>query len=56
MPNFFAEAVKDLSVDWTKVKFIFCDERMVPDDDPESTFGIYKDKVIGKARYYWMSL
>ena len=29
------------SIDWSKVTFIFCDERLVAFDDPESTFGLY---------------
>lgn len=48
LPNFFASAAKDLQLDWGRVKFIFCDERMVPENDPESTFGVYKEKLIGK--------
>jgi 6-phosphogluconolactonase len=49
LPNFFAAAAQDLNVEWGRVKFVFCDERMVPENDPESTFGVYKDKVIGKV-------
>ena len=49
MPNFFAAAAKNLDIDWNRVKFIFCDERMVPENDPESTFGLYKEKLIGKV-------
>lgn len=30
-----------LQVNWKKVRFFFCDERIVPFDDPESTFGCY---------------
>ena len=29
------------SIDWAKVTFIFCDERLVPFDNPESTLGLY---------------
>lgn len=28
-------------VDWTRWRLFFCDERIVPFDDPESTFGCY---------------
>ena len=43
--------MKDLQLDWGRVKFIFCDERMVSENDPESTFGVYKEKLIGKVKY-----
>lgn len=46
LPKFLVAAMKtDLGkvIDWTKVTFIFCDERMVAFDDPESTYGLYKE-------------
>jgi 6-phosphogluconolactonase len=52
LPNFFVSAVKDLGLDWSRIKFIFCDERLVPDNDPESTFGVYKEKLIGKVTHF----
>ena len=50
LPKFFAMGAAKMSVDWSKVKFIFCDERLVPFDNPDSTFKIYKDTVIGKVQ------
>ncbi|VDM18432.1 unnamed protein product [Hydatigera taeniaeformis] len=35
-------------VDWTRVHFFFCDERVVPFDDPESTFGVYQKNLFSK--------
>ena len=35
-------------VDWSKVKFVFCDERLVPFDDADSTYGVYKKSDIFK--------
>ena len=35
-------------VDWSKVKFVFCDERLVPFDDADSTYGVYKNSDIFK--------
>lgn len=49
LPDFFCQVASQLNVDWARVKFIFCDERMLPEDDPESTFGVYKTKLIGKV-------
>lgn len=43
-----AQALPSLSTDWTKWRFFFCDERIVPFDDEESTFGLYKTTLIGK--------
>lgn len=47
LPKFFATGAKNLKLDWDRVKFIFCDERLVPVDDPESTLGVYKEKLSG---------
>jgi len=44
LPKFLVAGMKTAvgkKVDWSKVTFIFCDERMVAFDDPESTFGLY---------------
>ena len=50
LPKFFLAAAKKASkINWSAVKFIFCDERLVPFDDNESTFGVFKEKVIGEV-------
>ena len=44
LPKFLAAGMKTdtgKGIDWTKVTFIFCDERLVPFDNPESTLGLY---------------
>ena len=44
LPKFLAAGMKTdtgKSIDWAKVTFIFCDERLVPFDNPESTLGLY---------------
>ena len=44
LPKFLAAGMKTevgKSINWSKVNFIFCDERLVAFDDPESTLGLY---------------
>jgi len=48
LPKFFLAAAKKANLNWSEVKFIFCDERLVKFDDKESTFGVFKESVIGK--------
>ena len=48
LPKFFAAVAPKLEVDWEKVKFIFCDERLVPYDHPDSTYRLYK---YGELKY-----
>ena len=46
LPKFLAAGMKThqgKDLNWSKVNFFFCDERMVPKDDPESTLGLYLD-------------
>ena len=50
LPKFFLAAAKQTTkINWSSVKFIFCDERLVPFNDKESTFGIFKEKVVGEV-------
>jgi len=44
--NFLAEGLPKISTDWSKWKIFLCDERLVPVDDPESTYGCYKQKLL----------
>jgi len=37
-----------LKTDWSKWVVFFCDERLVPFNDPESTYGVYKEKLFGQ--------
>ena len=44
LPKFLAAGMKSdigKSIPWSKVKFFFCDERMVPTEDADSTLGLY---------------
>lgn len=38
----------EITTDWSKWRFFFCDERIVPFDNEESTYGQYKASLIGK--------
>ena len=49
LPKFFAAAVKQMAeagCSWDKVKFIFCDERLVAFDDADSTFGVFDNLLL----------
>ncbi|XP_078040608.1 6-phosphogluconolactonase [Augochlora pura] len=43
-----AQSLPSLTTDWTKWYFFFCDERVVPFDNNDSTYGEYRAKLIGK--------
>lgn len=52
LPKFFVQAAALLDpaeVNWKRVKFVFCDERLVPFDDADSTFKLYREGVAGKV-------
>ncbi|KAG5332593.1 6PGL phosphogluconolactonase, partial [Acromyrmex heyeri] len=44
-----AKSLPNIATDWSKWRFFFCDERVVPLDDSESNFGLYKSCLIGKV-------
>lgn len=41
------QTLPNISTDWSKWRFFFCDERVVPFDNGESTYGLYKTGLIG---------
>lgn len=43
-----AQCLPNVTTDWNKWYFFFCDERVVPFDSNDSTYGEYKLKLIGK--------
>lgn len=45
--KFLCCALPALKTDWSKWVFFFCDERVVPFNDLESTFGLYHKALIG---------
>jgi len=46
LPQTVAAVLPRITTDWKKWVFFFCDERVVPYDDKESTFGVYKQQVL----------
>lgn len=48
LPTILAEVLPSIDTDWKKWRFFFCDERLVSFQDPESTFGAYKQIVVPK--------
>ncbi len=49
MPKILSKVIGDMKVDWRKVKFIFCDERLVTFENDDSTFKAYKEAFISKV-------
>lgn len=49
MVTFLSAGLPGISTDYRKWKIFFNDERVVPFDDPDSTFGAYRKKLIGKV-------
>jgi len=47
LPKFLCQALPSLTTDWSKWFIFFCDERIVPFNDPESTYGVYMEKLLG---------
>lgn len=45
--DILAEVLPTVSTDWSKWVLFFCDERVVPFDNGDSTYGQYKTKVMG---------
>lgn len=47
--DLLAQTLPNVSTDWSKWVFFFCDERIVPFENVESTYGQYKTKVIDQV-------
>ncbi|XP_044766774.1 6-phosphogluconolactonase [Coccinella septempunctata] len=48
--SFLATGLPKLQADLTKWKLFFCDERVVPEDSNDSTYGFYKTTLIGSTK------
>ncbi|KAE8746073.1 hypothetical protein FOCC_FOCC007196 [Frankliniella occidentalis] len=45
--NFLSAGLSKITTDWSKWRLFFCDERVVPSESPDSTYGAYRKSLIG---------
>ena len=48
MVDYLCEGLPKINTDWSQWRFFFCDERIVPFTNSESTYGVYKDNLMTK--------
>lgn len=48
--NNLCECLQTVDTEWSKWVVAFCDERVVPENDEDSTFGTYKRELIPKTK------
>lgn len=46
MANFLCKGLPNIDTQWSKWRLFFCDERLVPEDSADSTWGLYKSKLL----------
>lgn len=46
MINYLVKGLPKQTSDWSKWEFYFCDERIVPIDSDDSTYGLYKKQLL----------
>lgn len=44
--KFLIQGIPKITTDFSKWKLFFCDERVVSEEDPDSTFGVYKNELL----------
>ncbi|CAK1547817.1 unnamed protein product [Leptosia nina] len=47
--KYLSEGLPKVNTDWSKWVLAFCDERLVPEDSEDSTFGVYCKQMIPKT-------
>ncbi|XP_053620168.1 6-phosphogluconolactonase [Plodia interpunctella] len=47
--KYLCESLPRIDTEWSKWILAFCDERLVPEDSEDSTFGVYKCQLIPKT-------
>lgn len=48
--KYLASGADKCNTDWSKWQLFFCDERYVPEENDDSTFGQYKKLVLSKTK------
>lgn len=48
--NYLCESLQTVKTEWSKWVVAFCDERVVAENDEDSTFGTYKRELIPKTK------
>ena len=48
--KYLCEGLPQVETDWSKWVLAFCDERVVPEDSEDSTFGAYDKMLIPKTK------
>lgn len=48
--KYLCEGLPQVKTDWSKWTLAFCDERIVPEDNDDSTFGCYERMLIPKTK------
>lgn len=48
--NNLCECLQTVDTEWSKWVVAFCDERVVPENSEDSTFGTYKRELIPKTK------
>lgn len=47
--KYLCEGLPQVNTDWSKWVLAFCDERVVPEDSEDSTFGVYNRDLLPKT-------
>jgi len=48
MIKFLEKGLPNITTEWSKWRFFFCDERIVPEQSTDSTYGAYKTALMDK--------
>ena len=49
MASYLVRGLPKIETDWSKWRLFFCDERVVPVESNDSTYGYFKTNLIGKV-------
>jgi 6-phosphogluconolactonase len=47
MAKFLCQGLPKIETEWSRWRLFFCDERLVPEDSEDSTWGLYKSQLLG---------